>query len=211
MVERPADVHGKSDRLPTRREVLGMLGTVTGLGLAGCSGGGDGVQTESSTPEPTPTETTEASTETTEVSTETPTETTEAPSREQTTTSGSGSEYTKEKIGEVEENTTGGLEIAGWTSTVNSGDSTFSVEMILRNTGDQATEPAEYTYRITPYDDDGSELAVTARSLRSETLTLEPGETSSVTASIQVDDPRAVASYGIVLTCEMLDTGVYCN
>ena len=199
MVDRPADNRSDSDRRPTRREVLGVLGAVTALGLAGCSGGGDGGGTDPPTTEPTPTETTDPTPE--------PTET---PSRQETTTSDSGSEYAREEAGEVE-GTPDGLDIVGWTSTVDDEDSTFSVEMVVRNAGGQATETVEYTYRVTPYDDGGSELAVTAQSLASETRTLEPGATTTVTSSVQVDDPTAVAGYEIVLTCEMLDAGVYCE
>lgn len=90
----------------------------------------------------------------------------------------------------------------------------FSVDVGLRNAGDQATDPFNYGYHLTVFDESGADITGDVGGLETaESVQLEPGETVTMTKRTDVDgDREAVARYELVVRCsERFDEGVYCD
>jgi hypothetical protein len=212
MVERPDDAHDGSDRPVPRRAVLGALGAVAGLGLAGCSSGGDGrtgPTTTGSTDAGPPPETTPTTTGTAEPTTATATATGTTTSRR------SGDEYTKEAAGQAVESAVGGLAIRGWRSEIKSGatpQESLWILLTVENTGGESTELMEYSYEVTYYAEDGSVLEEgRAWQQQRSRRTVAPGETDVVQVALRnVEDPAAIAGYAVSLTCPATGSQPYC-
>jgi len=210
-----------------------VLTTTAALALAGCSGDGtdggdDGDSADSgdgadrTTPEQTATATATATptAEPTETATESTPTATESATRSPEGTSASGTgddggdggdgEYTKEEIGEVEENGVDELVIVGWESTAQPDEDRFQITVTIRNEGDESTglTPQDYNLKTPVYDESGSQIGTQLGYYINKTE-VENGETAFVRTGASLDDPGAVASYGIVLNCEM-SFGTYC-
>jgi hypothetical protein len=191
-----------------RRDLLRKCGTglaaPTAIALSGCSssdgggggggdgddsGGGDGGSGDTGGGDDTPTAT--------------PMETT-------TSAGGGDGEYTREGMGELVTDEVDEIEVLGWTSEVVSDQSIFQVEVTVRNAGSQETRitPGAYALVITYYDDSGSALSE-GRPNSVDSRNLPSGEVASVRRNVELDDPGAVASYDISLTCDT-SMGVYC-
>jgi len=121
------------------------------------------------------------------------------------------SEFVQESMGSVGRNDIDELEIVGWESeTLDTG---LNVHVSVRNNGDQQVDAYGYTFQITPYDEDGTEIETsgTSKSNSGESQ-ISPGGVGSIQVMPLMDaDPETVASYEVLLHCDgPLADGVYC-
>lgn len=194
-----------------RRAVLVGVGTALTGTLAGCSGddgaeptgdGADGTTAED-------TEMGENGSGGTEMDEATTTATDDGSS---TATATESTTPAKGPRGSVRTNRIDGIEFVGWRSEARD-HGIFAIDTVVNNGGDEAVDVENYTWDVLPYAEDGTEITVSAAGppLPEYDGFLEPGRTGTVYYELRVDDPAAVASYEIYLSCEGVSAdGEYC-
>lgn len=175
---------------PRRRVLLGA-GTALSVAIAGCSGDGDSDSDSNG-------DDAGGDTATPDSATGTPTSTPEGP--------------TKEPAGSVGTNAIDELDLVGWQS--EPGEFDWRVEITVENTGSEATNLELYTWGIRLYDESDEELSggVTPTPVADDDE-VPAGETGTLSLEQRPDEPSAVASYELFLTCEgtgAYSEGVYC-
>lgn len=182
----------------SRRGVLAATGTASVALVAGCSGGGDGSTTE----EPAD----DGDENATETDSEIPADI-GTPSMPATVSS------------DIEE-----LAIVGHQpdldyfdeDDLDSGEEYFPIRLIIENNGDQQTDPMEYYYDLTPYDDDGVDVSGatsgTGPPQDGTGTDISPGGRGSVVAYSSVTGfPSQVVRYELTIECGIGAQPVYCE
>ena len=124
--------------------------------------------------------------------------------------SGGSESFTQEESGSVGENTVDGIEIVGWTSETL--DESFQVTATVRNSGNETTGLIDYDFSLALYDDSGSEIPTSGILARSTAGDIGSGETGELRLDITgMDNPDAVSTYEISVTCDTFSDGVYCE
>lgn len=108
------------------------------------------------------------------------------------------------------------LVIAGYQNGLRRGqqheDIHFAVTLSIRNEGNQRVDLADYGYRITLYDDSGSEITPGDTWSQDED-TIAPGETGQVLVQVSFIDsegtPEDIDRYRVVMGCGQ-GSGAYC-
>lgn len=114
-----------------------------------------------------------------------------------------------EEMGSHTNELEGDLAFAAYESEVDDGD--FVVTVSIENVGDQTTDIWEYDYQLDVYDESGTNLSNGTAMFAMSDTEVEPGETASLDLNPQIDDPSAVTSYEITLSCGAFSDGAYCE
>lgn len=119
--------------------------------------------------------------------------------------------------GQVVSNTVDGIEVVGLESEVGTknGSKQFSVDVTVENTGQETTDPTDYTYEIALFDASGSELSTRGLSTAAfgrRDVGNGGRVTITLTPMLESAAPDDVARYELSVNCSgMRADGVYCD